>query len=157
MFYNYNKILSYNALLNFLVGERGVGKSYGAKKFVINQFLKKKYHFAYIRRFKTELMQKDLNKFFNKVQKEFPEVELKVKNKDFYINNELAGYAMTLTEAQNLKGTEFDSVRTIIFDEFIIEDNVHHYLKDEVFNFLSLCETLSRLNDFRCFLLANAR
>lgn len=28
MYYDYNKILSYNAFLNILIGERGVGKTY---------------------------------------------------------------------------------------------------------------------------------
>ena len=28
MYYDYNRILSYNAMLNFLIGERGVGKTY---------------------------------------------------------------------------------------------------------------------------------
>ena len=39
MFYDFNKLLSYNALLNFVIGERGVGKSFGAKKFVISDYL----------------------------------------------------------------------------------------------------------------------
>lgn len=43
MFYDYQKILSYNAILNFLNGERGVGKTYGAKKFVVSQFLKNRF------------------------------------------------------------------------------------------------------------------
>ena len=44
MYYSYNRILSYNAFLNFLIGERGVGKTYGAIKFVTKEFLKKGYH-----------------------------------------------------------------------------------------------------------------
>ena len=38
MFYDYNKVLSYNAMFNFIIGERGVGKSYGAKVYVANRF-----------------------------------------------------------------------------------------------------------------------
>ena len=41
IFYDINKLLSYNALLSFVVGERGVGKSYGAKKFVAKRFINK--------------------------------------------------------------------------------------------------------------------
>ena len=63
---------------------------------------------------------------------------------------------MTLTKAQNLKGNKFNLVDTIIFDEFIIEDGVHHYLKGEVNSFLGLCETLARTRNFRCFMLANS-
>ena len=42
MYYSYNKIISYHAFLNFLIGERGVGKTYGAVKFVTSQFIKKR-------------------------------------------------------------------------------------------------------------------
>ena len=35
IWYSYDKVLSYNAMLNFIIGERGVGKSYGIKKIVI--------------------------------------------------------------------------------------------------------------------------
>ena len=48
MFYDYSKLLSYNALLNFVIGERGVGKSFGAKKFVITDYLKNGNEFVYI-------------------------------------------------------------------------------------------------------------
>lgn len=64
MYYDYNKILSYNAMLNFLIGERGVGKTYGASKFVVNQFIKKHEQFAYIRRYKPELSE-SVPKFFD--------------------------------------------------------------------------------------------
>ena len=38
IFYDFQKVLSYNALLNLIIGERGVGKTYGMKKFCINKF-----------------------------------------------------------------------------------------------------------------------
>lgn len=157
MFYDYQKILSYNALINILLGERGVGKTYGASKFVLKRFKTKGKKFAYIRRFKTELT-KARPKFMTKIQndEEFKNDKLSFKGDTFLMNDKVCGYSMTLTEAQNLKGSNYDDVDTIIFDEFIIEDNVHHYLKDEVTLFLGLCETLMRLRDFRCFLLANS-
>lgn len=157
MFYNYSKILSYNALINILIGERGVGKTYGATKFVINQFLKKGKQFAYIRRYKTEL-KKSVPNFFNEIinHNEFPDHKLFSKNNIFYCDGEICGYALTLSNAQDLKGTTYSNVTTIIFDEFIIEEGQKkYYLKDEVFHFLNLIETLERLRDFRAFLLAN--
>ena len=42
IFYNYNRIRSYNALFNFIISNRGGGKTYGAKKMCINNFLKRK-------------------------------------------------------------------------------------------------------------------
>lgn len=67
MYYDYNKILSYNALINILIGERGVGKTYGASKLVINKFLKKGEQFAYIRRYKPEL-KKAVPQFFEAIK-----------------------------------------------------------------------------------------
>ena len=158
MFYDYSRILSYNAFLNFLIGERGVGKTYGASKFVINQFLKKGEQFAYIRRYKTELRQA-VPQFFSSINNniEFPEHILNTKGKSFYCDGEVCGHAMTLATAQDLKGTNFDKVKTIIFDEFIIETGQRKtYLNDEVFTFLNLLETIARMRDVRVFFLGNA-
>lgn len=91
-------------MLNFLLGERGVGKTYGATKFVVNQFLKKKEEFAYIRRYKNELSE-SIPKFFTalKNNNEFSEHMLTSKGKKFLIDDMIAGYAMTLSTAQDLK------------------------------------------------------
>lgn len=157
MYYDYSKILSYNAFINFLVGERGVGKTYGASKFVTKSFINKDEEFVYIRRFKSELGE-SVPKFFKPLidNNEFPEHELTTKGGKFLIDNKIAGYSMTLTTAQNLKSTNFPKVKNIIFDEFIIEEGQHHYLKNEVENFLGLIETIARMRDVRIFMLANA-
>ena len=157
MYYNLNKVLSYNAFLNFLIGERGVGKTYSTTKFFINQFKKKGFQFAYIRRYKTEL-KKAIPKFFDSMIKnnEFPQDSLYHKGETFYCNDKVIGYAMTLTTAQNLKGDNFPNVKYIMFDEFIIENGQHHYLQDEVMNFLGLIETIARTRDINIFMLGNA-
>lgn len=41
MYYDYNKILSYGAMLNFLIGERGVGKTYRCFKICSSTVFKK--------------------------------------------------------------------------------------------------------------------
>ena len=157
MYYDYSKILSYNAFINFLIGERGVGKTYGASKFVTSRFINKGEEFAYIRRYKTELS-KALPEFFKPLiqNNEFEGHTLEAKGSKFTIDNITCGYGMTLTTAQNLKSTNFPKVKTIIFDEFIIEEGQHHYLKNEVENFLGLIETIARMRDVRIFMLANA-
>ena len=55
IYLDYTKPLSYNSFLTFIVTERGLGKSYGAKKFVAKRFINKGKQFVYIRRYKTEL------------------------------------------------------------------------------------------------------
>lgn len=157
IYYNYDRIISYDALLYMLVGERGVGKTYGASKLVVKEFIKKKRQFVYLRRYKTELS-KSSKKFFSELIKneEFPEHQLEVRGSTFVIDEEVAGYSMTLSTAQQLKGTNFTGVRYIIFDEFLIEEGQGHYLKNEVLSFLGLIESVARMHDIKVFMLANA-
>lgn len=158
MYYDYSKILSYNALLNFLIGERGVGKTYGAVKFVTKQFIKKDEQFAYIRRYKSDL-KNSVPTFFNSIieNKEFPDNHLETKYGKFYIDGNVAGYSMTLSTAQDLKSANFNKVKTIIFDEFIIDEGQKkYYLHNEVEVFLNLIETIARMRNIRVLLLGNA-
>lgn len=162
MYYDYSKIRSYNALLNFIIGGRGIGKSYGAKKMVIKDFIKNGNQFVYMRRYKTEL-ETAVSTFFDDIiaNNEFGEdVEFKVKkNKEittFEVNGETAGYAIALSTSNILKSTSFPLVKTVIYDEFIIDKGVYHYLKDEPIKLLDSLETIGRLRDIKCFLLGNA-
>lgn len=157
MWYDYNKVISYNALLNILIGERGVGKTYGASKFVVKEFLKKGHEFVYLRRYKTELG-KALPKFFKALieNKEFEGHTLSTKGYTLLIDDQIAGYGLTLSTAQTMKSTNFPKVKYIIFDEFLIESGQGYYLKNEVDSFLGLIETISRTRDIKVFMLANA-
>ena len=157
MYFSFKRILSYNALLNIVIAERGVGKTYGATKIVVNDFLKNHNEFVYIRRYKTEL-QKGARKFFEAVNlnNEFPDHNMYSKGNTFYIDDEVAGYGITLSTAQQLKGTNFSKVKYILFDEFLIEEGQGHYIKNEVENFLGLIESISRTRNVRILLLGNA-
>lgn len=156
MFYDIQKILTYNAYFNFLVGERGVGKTYSAKKFVINKFIKYGAQFIYLRRYKTE-SGKAKKSFFNDVSQEFLGHSFAVRGDSFYIDDKLAGFSISLSVANILKSVCFDLVQTLIFDEFIIDKGCYHYLSSEVNTFLEFCETVFRLRDnVRVLFLANA-
>lgn len=157
IFYNYDRVVSYNAFLNLLIGERGVGKTFGASEFVTRQFIKKDYEFIYLRRYKTDL-EKGKKKFFKALidENKFPEHKLNVVGNTFMIDDKVAGYSMTLSTAHQFKSTNFPKVKYIIFDEFLIEDGQSHYLKNEVNIFLGLIETVARMRDVKIFCLANA-
>ena len=154
MYWDINKSLSYNALFNFIIGARGVGKSYGAKKLAIQNFLKKGKQFVYVRRYKEEL--KKINKFFDDIKGEFPEHEFKVSSPNFIIDNKIAGTAIPLSTAKIEKSTPYPNVTFIIFDEFILDKGYPHYLPDEVTNFLELYSTVSRSRDVIVYFLSNA-
>ena len=162
IFFDYSKILSYNATLNFIIGERGCGKSYAFKKFIVKHFLKKNKRFVYIRRYKTELkvalFKNSSPSFFNQIadDPDFTNVKLTNKKDSFYINDKLAGYAVPLSTGLLFKSSTFENVDTIIFDEFLINKGNYHYLQSEVTDFLDAVESIARLNPCRCFLIGNA-
>lgn len=155
-YYNFDRVCSYNALFNFILTTRGLGKTYGAKKRAIKRFLKYKEKFIYLRRYKDELS--TISQFFDDISndKDFEGIDFKVKGKDFYINNELCGKALVLSISQRYKSTPFPDYTTIIFDEFIINTNNIRYLTNEVVTFLELFSTVARKRDnVRVYFLAN--
>lgn len=154
IFWDISRPLSYQALFNFIIGNRGGGKTYGAKRHVIRRFLQHGEQFIYLRRYKDE--QGEASKFFNDIGEEFPDIEFKVKGKEFYINGELAGYAAILSTSKIKKSVPYPKVATIIFDEFIIDKGVYKYLHDEVTCFLEFYETIARCRDVTVFFLSNA-
>ena len=162
-YYDYDRILSYNIPVNVLIGERGVGKSFGAKKYVIKQFLKNKSQFLYLRRYENELksvfekdkhLQKD---FFSDVKQEFKEHQFEAKHRKFFIDGQCFGIAKRLTEAQDLKSGSYEFIKTIIIDEYPIEKNKRYYLPDEGMILMGLFDSILRnRSDVKIFILCNA-
>jgi len=166
-YYNLSKILSFNAVYNFVIGARGLGKTYGFKKKVIKDGITKGHEFIYLRRYKSEL-KAARDSFFADVSAEFPE-------QDFRVNGHYAeyspitlrdqkkrewfriGYFMCLSTAQTQKSVSFPKVRTILYDEFIIEKGMLHYLPNEAVVFTNFFSTVDRNKDkTRAFFLANS-
>jgi hypothetical protein len=143
LYYNPNKMLSYNRILNFVIGARGIGKSYAWKVHPIKRFLKYGEQFIYLRRYKPEL--KKVNQYFDNVKEEFPGIELKVKGREFYVGGKLAGWAIPLSSWQSEKSNAYPNVSTIIFDEFLREKDNSGYLQNEVSaTLLNLMDTVFR-------------
>lgn len=154
--YNYDKINSYNCCFNFILTNRGFGKSYGSKKMAIRNFIKKGEQFIYCRRYKTELS--EFNKFFDDIRQEFPDHKFEIKGKAAYIDDEVCGFAIPLSMSQKYKSTPYPNVTLIIFDEFIIDTStgIMRYINNEVEMFLDLFETVARKRDnVKAYLLAN--
>lgn len=167
IYWDISEPLSFDALFNFIIGNRGGGKSYGCKYYAVKQWEKKGDEFVYIRRTKTELKQ-TAKTFFNDLPI-FPEHNKRYINGEFQICEwnweknkaisswQTVGYALALSESGNVKSMSFPKVKTIIFDEFILTPTGHNrYLTDEVRLFLELYETISRMRDCKCFFLANS-
>jgi hypothetical protein len=165
-YYDFNALLSRNGVYNFCVGDRGLGKTYGAKKFAIKDFLKNENQFIYLRRYDTELKGAKAA-LFNDLHEEFPGYEfmsqgdlLKIRpvaKDDKPYKWKICGYAIPLSKAQQKKSISYHNVKTIIFDEFIIERGRVLYLQDEAKVFNDFFSTVDRYKDkTRVFFLANA-
>lgn len=163
MWYSKNRLLSYNSILNFLIGQRGGGKTYGFKTWCVDDFLKTGRQFVWMRRYNTELRGHGkqmgvLNTWFDDIAHLYPEVDLKIRHGAAYINGEIAGYFGPLSISEQWKSIPFKNVNKVILDEFLIRTGVgQRYLKDEPLIFLELMETVGRLrDDVRYFLIGNA-
>lgn len=178
-YYDYRKLWSYNAVINFVVGGRGLGKTYGAKRQGIANCIKRGEQFIYLRRYKEELKAARAT-FFADIEAEFPDWDARIfgsvgqisprmVRKDTEDDNEwkkrqknrqwiTCCYFVALSVAQSQKSVAFPKVTLIIFDEFIIEQSANvQYLKNEVTAFLNFYNTVDRGQDkTRALLLANS-
>ena len=159
IFLNFDKILSYGSFITFVLAERGVGKSYSAKKYIINHYKKTGKQTVYLRRYNKELqealMKKSIPIFFDQIKDEFPNDKLTNNKELLYYNKEVCGYAVPLSTSNILKSSTFEKVDTIIYDEFIIDKGTYHYLQNEITAFFEIIETIFRLRNGRVLLLGN--
>ena len=166
-YYDYGPVLSRNALFSFVVGGRGLGKTYGFKHWAIRDWIRSGAEFVYLRRYKTELTAKQT--FFADIGHEFPDYEFRVEGNTAQARpavpdgekNELPwqtmGYFVSLSTALTKKSMAYPKVTKICFDEFIIERGHIRYLPDEVKAFLEFYSTVDRWKDkTRAIFLANS-
>lgn len=157
MFYNVNETLSHNALLNFVIGQRGVGKTYSAKCKVINNFIKRGEQFVYLRRYDTELQRSSIEKFYDDIADNFEGHELTVNRQGAFVcDDKIMGWPIPLSKAAHFKSVPFPRVTMIIFDEFIIDTGIISYLPHEVETFNEMYSTIARLRDVKVLFLSNA-
>ena len=158
MFYDLGLTLSHNCLFNFIIGGRGIGKSYAMKKHAVKQFLKHGKQFVMLRRYQEEIDIAAPSYFDDIIHDEvFPDVKIEYNAGEYFINEQKAGYAMALTKAKSYKSSSFPMVYIIIFEEFLFEDNGYtRYLKNEVNQFLSFYMSIDRYRGCSVFFLSNA-
>lgn len=154
MFFNPESVLKYNFLMNFVVSERGSGKTFSTLKYCVEKFLECGEQFVYVRRTETELELSNTTLLLQ-LQKEgyFNEEEFLIKNNIIYCNGKMMGRCLSINTSHNLKSVSFPEVKTIIYDEFISENN--RYLKYEPRKLLSLIETVGRMRDIQVIMLGN--
>ena len=175
IYYDGGNLWSRNAMISMVVGGRSMGKTYWAKGYFIDQFLEHGKQWVYLRRHANQLdeFRKDAGaKLLSDIATEFPMHEMRVKgdliqirlkvDEDEKVKNSwhTMGYLMALTSNMQYKGTAYDEVRHILFDEFIREARnrtVDRYLTDEVGTLYSVINTIDRMRDVvRVYMTANA-
>lgn len=155
MFWNLRRTLTHNMLINVIVGNRGGGKSFGAKEWVIDNFITRGEQFGLIRRYVDD-MTDSATQFFKDIEYKYPDYEFKADNKHLYIrlkpadpktkwtDEDIAGYTFILSKATNKKSVPYPKITTLIFDEFLIDKSVQRYLPNEPVALLNLYETIAR-------------
>lgn len=155
-----------------VAGARGIGKTYGVRKHATGDALNKDYRFVEICRYKSEL-RPVMDGYFDKISDEFPGWIFKTEGGKGYAAREPKGknkpkwkticYFVALTDAQNAKKRTYKNVRTLIFDEAILErtDRFHDYIPNEYSRLANIVDTTTRErpdSNFRphLYLLGNA-
>lgn len=166
-YYNFAKILSFNAVFNFIVGGRGIGKTFGAKIKAVKAALYRGEQFIYLRRYKTELAPAR-GTFFVDIADKFPNWDFRIQGNEAQAapvktrNDKkrewrTLGYFIALSTAQTQKSVSYTHVKRIIFDEFILEDGSLSYIPNEADVFNNFYSTVDRWQDkTTVFFLANS-
>lgn len=157
--YNGKKILSYNKPFNFIIGGRGIGKSFYWLSKVAKNYLNKGEKFIYVRRYADDvkIVSPDIFKTVNNVLKtniiyktvdkkgcfflETGTGEYDKKGKEI-MQHDLCGYAIGVTQFQKMKSTDLSDVTTILYDEFLSDTGT--YLKNELDMCLGFYMTVAR-------------
>lgn len=179
-------MLSYNQYLNFVIGGRGIGKTFGMKKYLFKRFIEKGEQFIYLRRNKSELDRIDKDKFFttellkqvftnfkvldsdaSKIHTkiifradnmEQEENTLVLSSTKIILNGKIVCYLKSLSTWVDLKGSEYDEVMSILYDEVLIDvTSKKRYLDNEVEALLNfIFSVFRRRGGCHAYLLSNA-
>lgn len=182
MYYNYNKINSYNAPINIVLSRRGLGKTFSRVLAGVRDCYEHNKMFIYVvetREMVKELARNKGDKFFiaiieylkksnskrNKKLLQFIENGTSLEdNENNYKSNIIgstitiggrcAGYIVALNDFSNLKRNNFDNVSTIIVDEFIPEKRDIRTLQNPR-KLVSIIQSIARIRGIRVYMLAN--
>lgn len=120
-FYRPQKILSRNQPFNFILGGRGIGKSYSFKKIAIDNFIERGEQFVYVRRYDIDIQETAKDFFSQDITHLYPNHDFMYKKYTYYIDGMVAGYALPVNNFLRTKSMSREQVTMIIFDEFLNE------------------------------------
>lgn len=149
-----NHLISYGAILNFIIDNRNSGKTTQFKKRALIRNLKHGTITCFARRFEKEI-KKFKKEFFNKkffkvLQHDFPDKkfnkdDFKIKDNYAYYKEFRFAYFIYIKDAQADKGIDEDAIDTIVYDEFMTTDSRYNFYRgDEVKDFFDIFMTKKR-------------
>lgn len=162
IWYNYGPIDSYKRGLNIIVGERGVGKTYGAKRKILKKYIETGAQAVWIRRKDAEI-KLTKERFMGDIGND-PLFKDRIFYTEGYILYEKITegrksiskpviYFIPLSTYEHYKSSSYEKVETLVFDEFLTKER---YLPDEVFKFFDISETVFRHRSGKMYLLGNS-
>jgi hypothetical protein len=165
--YSFDRVFSYNSPWTMVCGGRGIGKTFGAKTYVVKRALRDNKQFIYVRRYKPDIsLGKD--EFFKDIAYQWPDYDFRVDGNKAQAAHMATrddkkrewltlGYFIALSISQSFKSVPFPLVETIIYDEFILEKNGSQYIPNEATVFMNFYNTVDRYQDkTRVLFLSNA-
>lgn len=142
---NARAVLDFNTTFNFIVGARGVGKTYG----FLSTALEDDHTFILMRRTQTQLDIINREEFspFKVIERDFGiEVQHKSIGKystAYLVDDKIIGYSCALSTISNMRGFDASDVDILLYDEFIPEKH-ERPIKNEGAAFLNAYETINR-------------
>ena len=167
IYWNILPLLGKKADFNLVIGQRGNGKTYGVLKHFLKQYKKIGKRFCYIRRWKDDIPQYNMEQLFapfsNLIEELFGEgFSICYRNHKFYLVNDagtkidIIGYVLCLSSSHHTKSVSYTNVGYILFDEFIRMSGEQE-LKNELSRFDNILSTIIRGDNTNVvvFMLAN--
>ncbi len=166
-FYNINPILSKDAQINILIGERSNGKSYAVKQLaLIDAWNEKNTTFGLIRRYAEDTKTNLIESYFadapiDKITNGACDC-ISVYRGGIYFSKrddenkiervQQCGVVFALALDERYKSTEYPYIKNLIFEEFVTKNG---YLKDEPSRLMQLMSTIFRRRSGRVFMVGN--
>ena len=162
---NWDYILDQPSSFISVVGARGVGKTYG----IFKKLIEEKKKFIYLRRLKSQLDQcgklegnpfKKINEDTSRDIKPFSSGGI-ISFREVDKNGSIVAVGVALSVVANVRGIDFSDYDYIVFDEFIASSG-ERPIKNEFSAFLNFYETVNRnrelegKNAVKCIMLGNA-
>ena len=140
-YFDITRLDRYNIPFSFVVGGRGVGKTFGALQYVY----KNNKRFVYLRRTQTEidLITQPAYNPFKPITQDVTVRKLTKYSAGFYVNDNCIGYSLALSTVSHIRGFDASDVDYIIYDEFIPEEHARP-IKAEGAALLNCYETINR-------------